>query len=136
MDIKKLAISLDFQNHTYYDDMQENCLNLYHQCIWKEGRSMKNKGLILIVAGIFVILAGIAIYGYVGVGEAGFTTVGEFDSQYDNLIQMGQSSMLAGNSAFFNFFIRYRLVFLIAAAVALVGGIVVCILPGKKKKSA
>jgi hypothetical protein len=97
---------------------------------------MKNKGLILIVAGIFVILAGIAVYGYVGVGEAGFPTVAEFDNQYDTLAQMGQTSLLAGNSAFFNFFIRYRLVFAIAAAVALVGGAVVCILPGKKKKSA
>jgi len=97
---------------------------------------MKNKGLILIVAGIFVILAGIAIYGYVGIGEAGFATAGEFDAQYDTLSQMGQTGMLAGNSAFFNFFIRYRLVFAIAAAVALVGGAVVCILPGKKKKSA
>lgn len=97
---------------------------------------MKNKGLILIVAGIFVILAGIAVYGYVGVGEAGFPTVAEFDAQYDSLAQMGQTGLLAGNSAFFNFFIRYRLVFAISAAVALVGGAVVCLFPGKKKKSA
>lgn len=96
---------------------------------------MKNKGLILIVAGIFVILAGIAVYGYVGVGEAGFPTVAEFDNQYDTLAQAGQTALLAGNSAFFNFFIRYRLVFAIAAAVALVGGAAVCLLPGKKKKS-
>ena len=96
---------------------------------------MKNKGLILIVAGIFVILAGIAVYGYVGVGEAGFPTVAEFDTHYDTLSQMGQTGLLAGNSAFFNFFIRYRLVFAIAAAAALVGGAIVCILPGKKKKS-
>ena len=97
--------------------------------------SMKNKGLILIAAGIFVILTGIAVYGYVGVGEAGFATVAEFDMQYDTLSQMGQTSLLAGNSATFNFFIRYRLVFAIAAAVALVGAAVVCLLPGKKKKS-
>ena len=97
---------------------------------------MKNKGLILIVAGIFVILAGIAVYGYVGVGEAGFASVAEFDTQYDTLAQMGQTGLLANNSAFFNFFIRYRLVFAIAAAVALLGGAVVFLLPGRKKKSA
>ncbi len=97
---------------------------------------MKNKGLILIAAGIFVILAGIAVYGYVGVGEANFATVAEFDSQYDTLAAMGQTGLLAGNSAFLNFFIRYRLVFAIAAAVSLIGGALVCILPGRKKKEA
>jgi hypothetical protein len=96
---------------------------------------MKNKGVILIAAGIFVILAGIAVYGFVGVGEAGFATVGEFDSQYDSLVKMGQTGLLAGNSAFFNFFIRYRVVFAIAAAVSLLGGAAVCLLPGMKKKS-
>ncbi len=97
---------------------------------------MKSKGLILIMAGIFVILAGIATYGYVGVGEAGFATAAEFDAQYDTLNQMGQTGLLAGNSALLNFFIRYRLVFIIATAAAFVGGAIVCILPGKKKKSA
>ena len=97
---------------------------------------MKNKGLILIVAGIFVILAGIAVYGYVGVGEAGFETAAAFDAQYDTLAQMGQTGLLAGNSAFLNFFIRHRLVFAIAAAAALLGGALVCLVPGKKKKSA
>jgi hypothetical protein len=115
---------------------QENSRNMLLPIHWKEGLPMKNKGLILIVAGIFVILAGIAVYGYVGVGEAGFPTAAEFDSQYDTLKQLGQAGMLAGNSAFFNFFIRYRLVFAIAAAAALVGGAVVILLPGKKKKSA
>ena len=97
---------------------------------------MKNKGLILIVAGIFVVLAGIAVYGFIGVGEAGFANAAEFDAQYDSLVQMGQTGLLAGNSAFSNFLIRSRLVFAIAAAVALVGGGLVCLLPGKKKKSA
>jgi hypothetical protein len=101
-----------------------------------EGRlPMKNKALILIVAGIVVILAGIAVYGYVGVKEAGFPTAAEFDAQYDTLAQMGQTALLAGNSALFNFLIRYRLVFAIATAAALVGGAVVCLLPVRKKKS-
>ncbi len=96
---------------------------------------MKNKGLLLIVAGILVILAGIAVYGYVGVNEAGFPTAADFDVQYDSLAKMGQTGLLAGNSAFLNFFIRYRLVFAIAAAVALLGGAVLCIFPGRKKKN-
>ena len=97
---------------------------------------MKNKGLILIAGGIFLILAGIAIYGYVGIGEADFATAQEFDMQYDTLAKMNQTGLLAGNSALMNYFIRYRLVFLIAAAAALLAGAVECILPGMKKRSA
>jgi hypothetical protein len=96
---------------------------------------MKYKGLILIVAGIVFVLAGIAIYGYVGLGNTGFTPA-EFNTRYDQfqLLQLDNTGYLAGNSAFLNFFIRYRLVFAIAAAVAMIGGAIVCILPGKKKK--
>jgi hypothetical protein len=66
---------------------------------------MKNKGLILIVAGIVFALAGIAIYGYVGLGNTGFTPA-EFNTLYDQNPQINQIGLLANNSAFLNFFIR------------------------------
>lgn len=115
----------------------------------KEGISMKNKGLLLILAGVVVILAGIAIYGYVSVNAAdklptavnaqvadgSLNSVG-FDAAYDMLAATGQTDVLLTNSAFLNFLIRYRMVFLIAAIVAFAGSAVVGILPRRKAKAA
>ena len=105
--------------------------------------------MLLILAGIVVVLAGIAIYGYVSVndantlpavltaqaGEGASAPVG-FDAMYDMLAATGQTDVLLGNSALLNFLIRYRLIFLIAAAAALAGSVVVCILPRRKAKAA
>ncbi len=110
---------------------------------------MKNKGLLLILAGVVVILAGIAIYGYVSVNNANtlqaaaITQTGEgtsapvgFDVMYDMLAKTGQTDVLLANNAILNFFIRYRLVFLIAAIVSFVGSAAVCILPRRNGKAA
>jgi hypothetical protein len=94
---------------------------------------MKRNGLILILAGIVVILAGIAIYGFAGLPATGFTP-GEFDARYDSMAKLGQLDFLANNSALLNFFLRYRVGFAIAWAVALLGGAGAVLLrkPGKK----
>jgi len=114
----------------------------------KEGLPVKNKGLLLILAGVVVILAGIAIYGYVSVNSAstmpaavaaqagGASAPVGFDAMYDMLAATGQTDVLAANNTLLNFLIRYRLVFFIAAIVAALGSAAVCILPRRKAKDA
>ena len=114
----------------------------------KEGLPVKNKGLLLILAGVVVILAGIAIYGYVSVSGAstlpaavaaqagGASAPVGFDAMYDMLAATGQTDVLAANNTLLNFLIRYRLAFLIAAIVAALGSATVCILPRRKAKDA
>ena len=105
--------------------------------------------MLLILAGIVVVLAGIAIYGYVSVssadavpatmttqpGEGALAAVG-FDATYDLLAKTGQTDVLLANNALLNFLIRYRLVFLTAAVAAFAGSAIVCILPRRKVKTA
>lgn len=94
---------------------------------------MKKKGLILLFAGVFVILAGIALYGIVGLGESGFTYA-DFVTKYGQLASAGQLNQLASNTALENFFIRYFVLFAIAAAVVLAGGIATIILTSRAPK--
>lgn len=94
---------------------------------------MKKKGLILLFVGVFVILAGIALYGVVGLGESGYSYA-EFVAQYGQMATVGQTGLLAGNTALENFFIRYFVLFAIAAAAVLIGGIVTAILTGRAPK--
>ena len=96
---------------------------------------MKHKGMILIFAGIFVILGGAALYGFVGLSESGFTYA-DFATRYEQMTQLGQADLLAGNSALGNFLIRYYQMFAIAAAVALVIGAAACIFLGRSKEKA
>ena len=115
----------------------------------REGVPVKNKGLLLILVGIVVILAGIAIYGYVSVNSANAlqaavtTQAGEnasvpvgFDAMYDMLAATGQTDVLLANNVLLNFLIRYRLVFLIAAIAVFAGSAFVCILQYRKAKAA
>ena len=103
---------------------------------------MKNKGLILILAGIFVILAGIAVSGYVRAGSyvppsmlTGRTddnylnTIG-YDTWYDML-----AAERANTSIDLHFLTRHRLVFAIAAAVVLAASAVMLFISRKKKAS-
>ena len=105
---------------------------------------MKNIGLLLIVAGVFVILAGIAIYGYVEVGKlnaapadvaAQAQAMGgnalSFDAAYDSGIYS-----FSAKSQFEHFLLRYRLIFAVAAAVFLAGGGALCAVSALKKKHA
>lgn len=95
---------------------------------------MNRKGMILIFAGIFVILGGAALYGYIGLGESGFAHE-DFAALYAQMTQLGQADLLAGNSALGNFLIRYYQLFAIAAAAALVIG-AACFFLGKAKAKA
>ena len=110
---------------------------------------MKSKGLLLILAGVVVVLAGIAIYGYVSVANMGTlpgglsiqvvdpgTAAAGFDAVYDILAKSGQTDALLGNNSALNFLIRYRQVFAVAAAVAFAGSAMVSILLLRKKVTA